>query len=250
MKDMNMFQTNNILGFSYVKTIKKHDLPIEPFTVKRLNSDYHEEVISHQIASATSIRKELKQHEFSEKVVQALPKSSLLQLELYKHETSVWHSWEDYFPFLHYRVMTMSKQELATIQGVDEGIEYRIKDTANDATSFFDWLEKIKTRRYTYVRLQRMFVHILTNTKKKNIAEIITAKQVPYLRLLGMSKSGQAYLNAQKHRIDIPMVTNLNKSVRSLLMLDEKATNTYYSILPTHLKKKMRKQEFALPIRL
>src|SRR5690625_4229306 len=171
-------------------------------------------------------------------------------MEQNKHTTSIWHKWEDYFPFLRYRVMTMSPQELASIQGVDEGIEFRIKNTAQEATSFLDWLENIKTRRYTFVRLQRMFVHILTNTTKESITEITSSHQVPYLRLLGMSQTGQAYLNVQKHRIEIPMITNLNKSVCTLLSLDEKATNVYYSVLPIHLQKKMRKQEFSLPIQM
>src|SRR5690625_6233669 len=92
----------------------------------------------------------------------------------------------------------MSTEELAQIHGVDERLENRIKKTAIKAKSFQHWMEQIKTKRYTETRLQRMFTHILTNTTKKEMEPFLNMQSVPYLRLIGMSETGQAYLNHYK----------------------------------------------------
>ena len=250
LSDMDMIQPNNILGFSYVRTIFEYNLPLKPLTIKRIQSGFHEERILDSIASATSIRKELITHGLIDKVTNAMPDESFHQLQQYKEKSSILHTWEHYFPFLHYQVMTMSKKELANIHGVDEGLEHRIKKTAQDAISFQDWIERVKTRRYTQTRLQRLFVHILTNTTKQTIAKITSMTHAPYIRLLGMSKTGQAFLNSKKKDLTIPIITNLNKSNHALLALDEKVTNIYYTVLPSNKRNQLRQQEFQLPIRI
>jgi len=248
MKQVDMVQPNNILGFSYVKTILENRLPIKPRTIKRIKNHYHEKAITNKIASATSIRKELINNDWSQTVGQTLPKSSVQQLKKYKSITNQWHTWESYFPYLHYRVISMSTEELAQIHGVDEGLENRIKKTAIKAKSFQHWMEQIKTKRYTEIRLQRMFTHILTNTTKKEMEPFLNMQSVPYLRLIGMSETGQAYLNHYKKEIQLPLISSLKNKFRSLLYTDEKAMNVYYSILPSEQREKLRKQEFQLPI--
>lgn len=245
---LDLFQPNNILGFSYVKTIVENNLPIQPITIKRIHNEYHDESISSKISSATSIRKEVMNHDITEKIIETLPQSSLFYFRQYNNLANQWHYWKQYFPYLHYKVMSMTHDELAAIQGVDEGLEYRIKRTATAATSFDDWLERIKTKRYTYVRLQRIFVHILTNTTKKDINRFVQSDHVPFIRLLGMSNTGQAFLNQQKKAIDVPIFTNLNRHNSKALFMDERATNIYYSVLSPKRRINLRKQEFKLPI--
>src|SRR5699024_11234376 len=106
-----------------------------------------------------------------QKINKTIPKQTLYQLTTYKNKTDLWHTWESYFPFLLYRAMTMNPQQLRKIKGVDEGLEYRIKSTAEEAISFEDWMNKIKTKRYTWTRLQRMFTHLLTTTLKEDYNE-------------------------------------------------------------------------------
>src|SRR5699024_9826870 len=144
-----------------------------------------------------------------EQAAQAMPAETIRQLQMYKQKTGRWHTWEHYFPLLHYRVMTMSAKELQDIAGVDEGLENRIKKTAKKVTTFKAWMEAIKTKRYTWTRLQRMFVHLLTNTKKSDMALIHQTPAVSYIRLLGLTGTGQSYLNARKKDITIPIVNKL-----------------------------------------
>lgn len=248
--EIDMMKPNNILGYSYVKTIFSHQLPIKPFTIQRIENDYHEQKITKTIASATSIRNELMKHRLSEKVLNALPSYSVQQLLQYERKTNKWHTWSDYFPYLTYQMTAQSNTELADIQGVDEGIEQRLKKVLLHVTSFEDLIERVKTKRYTYVRLQRMFVHILTNTNKAEVLKFTERNSVPYIRLLGMNQTGQMYLNKRKKELSVPLIANLTKEHKHLTYLDEKATQIYYSILPTDIQQELFQQEFSLPIRM
>lgn len=248
LDEQTFIQPNNILGFSYVKSIIENSLPIEPFTIKRIQNDFHDEDISNKIASATSIRKELNKGVLSKTAIKTLPLASRRELELYKDIASLWHHWDDYFPLLQYRVTTMTIEELKKIHGMEEGLENRIKKTVKEALSFQDWMEKIKTRRYTKVRLQRVFVHILTNTTKEQINQYVKMDSIPYIRLLGMTDIGRKYLNTYKQQIECPIFTNLNNETRSKLFLDERANDVYYSVLSSMHQRTLRKQDFRLPI--
>ncbi|WP_330948434.1 nucleotidyltransferase [Virgibacillus sp. MG-45] len=248
-KDFDLSKPNNILGFSYVKEILEQHLPIKPVTIKRIKNNYHDVDISDTIASATSIRSELlvKQSQLND-LAQTMPSPTFEVLQAYKDKASQWHQWEAYFPFLQYRVLTMGSKELALIEGVIEGLEYRIYKTAKKASSFHEWVQLIKSKRYTWTRIQRIFVHILTNTKKAEIASLNLMESIPYVRLLGMSPSGQHYLNIKKKQMDVPIVTKLSRSMHPMLQIEERATHAYYSILSSAQKQELFRKELSAPI--
>ncbi|QKY68945.1 nucleotidyltransferase [Lentibacillus sp. CBA3610] len=249
--EMDLAKPNNILGFSYVKSIMDQNLPIQPLTITRTKSGYHDRTITGSIASATSIRNELlKTHSISREAVSTLPEETIDQLHNYQQQATSWHSWECYFHLLHYRVMTMPEDELAAINGVDEGLEYRIKKSAHNAHSFHEWMNNIKTKRYTWTRLQRIFAHILTNTKKTDTNTIRNTSTVPYVRLLGMTETGQMYLNSQKKEMNVPLISTLAQGTDPMLSIEEKASHAYYSILPPEKKNAFHHQELEPPIRV
>src|SRR5699024_641214 len=97
-------------------------------------------------------------------------------------------------------------------------------------------------------RIQRMFVHLLTNTKKAEIARIHKAKTVPYVRLLGMTKTGQAYLNQHKKQLNVPLVSSLSRTMDPMMAMEERSTYAYYSICPREVRSTLYQQELQLPI--
>ncbi|MFC3040228.1 nucleotidyltransferase [Virgibacillus xinjiangensis] len=250
-QSMDLTQPNNILGFSYVKAILENGLEITPSTIKRTNSQYHDQSLSGEISSATSIRREiLNSGLITDKATKTLPKETLNLLEEYRTATSAWHHWEKYFHLLHYKVMTMTTSQLSRIQGVDEGLEYRLKKTAKQAINMNEWLHAIKTKRYTWTRLQRMFTHLLTNTTKKDMEGIMGAASIPYVRLLGMSQAGQSYLSQVKKGLETPLITSLGGNAHPMLSMEEKAAYAYYSILPPKVRQEFQKQELSPPVRI
>lgn len=246
---IDLTKPNNILGYSYVQRVINDNLPMDVLTIKRIDSDYHDEEITGSIASATSIRKELlRTDEMTKDTEHSLPNSTVQALLDYRKRASLWHHWEDYFPFLKYRVLTMTAEQLSRIHLVDEGLEHRILRTVKRANSFEHWMNLMKTKRYTWVRLQRMFVHILTNTTKSMIENIHKKSTVPYIRLLGFTEKGQTYLNQIKKHVNIPLITQVNQLKSQTLQLEERASDTYYSILPSNQQASFYHRELQGPI--
>lgn len=249
-KQLDLAKPNNILGFSYVKTILSSPMNIKPMTIKRIQSQYHDEEFTSHIASATSIRKELlDKNKLTTDLQKTMPQASKKALDKYKEKTSLWHSWEHYFPFLKYRVSTMTAEELARIHDIQEGLEHRILATEKEARSFEHWMQLMKTKRYTWTRLQRIFTHILTNTSKDEI-NYVHHENIPYIRILGFTPKGRAYLNQRKKEFEVPIITGLHRNQPALLNIEEKASRAYYSILPPLIKQTMIRQEKQLPIYL
>lgn len=247
--EIDLSMPNNILGFSYVRTIIENNLPINPITIKRKNAEYHDTEINGSIASATSIRRQLFENQLSlSELEYTMPPSTSRELVTYEKKASTLHQWESYFPMLQYRVMTMTHDELSQVHGIVEGLEYRIKQTAKEASSFYNWVERIKTKRYTWTRIQRIFVHLLTNTKKETISTLTSSSSVPYIRLLGMTAKGQAYLNQRKKELNVPLYQKLSRNLHPMLEVEERATYAYYSILPTANRYALIKQELKGPI--
>ncbi|SDJ74514.1 nucleotidyltransferase [Sediminibacillus albus] len=245
---IDLSKPNNILGYSYVKTIYENDLTIKPLTIPRIKNDYHDTDIKHHIASATSIRTELnREGKMTETAQTALSSHMQKIMEEYKQKSGIWHTWENYFSILQYRVLTMSLQELREIHGVDEGLEYRLKTTAPQAGDFTSWMKALKTKRYTWTRLQRIFVHLLINNKKETVASLLESDYVPHLRVLGMNKKGQSYLNQIRKQLNIPLISQLKKKGNPFLAIDERASDAYYSVVDNHSRKDLRLQERVSP---
>ncbi|GIO22314.1 nucleotidyltransferase [Oceanobacillus sp. J11TS1] len=243
---LDLSKPNNILGLSYIRAIKDSNYSIEPFTIQRIYNNYHDTEITGNIASATSIRKEIfKSPSTTERASETMPATTFDILTNYKHQTGYWHEWELYFPFLKYRVQTMSLTELQQIEGVAEGLEHRIMRTAQDACSFQEWMTALKTKRYTWTRLQRIFVHILTNTKK---TENILAHDLGYIRVLAMNKIGQSFLNQQKKKTALPFITKINQIQHPFLQIEERAAKAYYSALSGSKPREFFLQEIKNPV--
>lgn len=242
-------QPNNILGFSYVRAVQSSHLPITMETIKRKQSHYHEEALTTPIASATSIRKQLLQEEADdESIHQSVPKITERLLRHYQHTFGRWHEWEAYFPYIQYRVLSMSLEQLAAIYTVEEGIEHRIKETALSATSFDQWMKLMKTKRYTWSRLQRMFVFILVHVTKQDVHEFTEEQPIPYVHLVGMTEQGRTYLRSVKKDLGVPIITSFTREQHSLAALEERAMQAYYSILSPQNMSKARQQAFSPPI--
>lgn len=249
-EEMDLSQPNNILGLGYVKAILDYDLPLEIHTIKRLQSGYHDQKITNSIASATSIRKEmLANDDLTQNVEMAIPVQTKEQLLEYKLKSGIWHDWEKYFHLVNYRISTMSVEDLQKIHGVDEGLEFRLKETAKAATSMENWIDSVKTKRYTRTRIQRMFTHILTNTLKSELEEYLN-EEIPYVRILGMNKRGQKYLNYMKKDLDIQIITGFKRNMHPLLQIEERASLAYYSVLKPMNRRQLMQQEIKAPLRI
>ena len=205
--------SNDILGISYIKAINKLNSNIEPVCIKRTNA-YNSKKTTGAISSATSIRENIRNNK---SINEFIPN----HVEKYIDKVFI----DDYFDLLRYKII--SSKDLSIYQTVDEGIENRIKKYIFEVNSLEQLINKVKTKRYTYNRLKRMFVHILCGFTKE---EANRCKDVKYIRILGFNKNGKDYLNKIKKTIEIPIVTNYSDLKDEMLEIEFRANSIYASI--------------------
>lgn len=202
---------NDLLGISYIKEIKKKQYPITPFIIKRVG-DYHEKEVKNTIISASLIRTLLSE---GKDIKPFIPDNT--QKYLY-HSLSN----EKYFPYLKYKIL--STKDLSIYQTVEEGIENRIKKAIQISNSWEELIQNIKTKRYTYNKLNRMLIHILTSFTKEEAKNT----NINYIRILGFNLIGKKYLNKIKKNIYIPLITSYKKNISPLLDIEQRITSIYY----------------------
>ena len=221
---------NDILGLSYIKEIIRLNSCMKPITIPR-EDNFNDNFLYDTITSSSSIREHLKNGEM---VTNQVP-------EFVKHflEKKL-HFIDDYFSFLKYKILT-SYDDLNSFQTVDEGIENRIKKFILTSNSYNELMLKIKTKRYTYNKLNRMFTHILCNFTKE---EAKSFNNIEYIRILGFNTNGRNYLNKVKKNVKIPIITNFSSIKNKMLDLELRTTCVYASILSNEEATKLIEMEY------
>jgi predicted nucleotidyltransferase len=220
---------NNSLGYQYVRAIRHRDSDMIPCTMRRKDAAHNDTVFAEgsEIASASSIRRCLMRPDGGvEKTGRVLPPSSLAVLRA-AEERGVLTDWETFFPYLKYRLLSTPRAELSQVYEAEEGIENRLLAKIARSDSFHSFISAVKTKRYTWARLQRLCVHILTATKKDEAKVIALTEEPDYLRLLGMSRAGRHYLALIRKRLDIPLITKIRRHRETMLELDSRAGMIY-----------------------
>lgn len=200
---------NDLLALSYIREIKQKNYNIEYENIKR-TIPYHSGQIEENIASASAIRK---QYQEGKKISNLIPYSPN---KLYKISMSM------YYPILKYKILSEDKN-LKKYQTVEEGIENRIIKYISESNTYEELINNIKTKRYTYNRISRMLLHILTNFTKEEAKNI----KVDYIRLLGFNERGKNYLNKIKKTLDLPIVIGYKKNISKILDIELRITKIY-----------------------
>lgn len=246
---VDLSKPNDILGFHYVKAIHDQHSPIKATTLQRIGAGYHDPDLGHkEIASATGIRRAIASGDQSlESVREFVPHFTYRRLIEAFQKHGMFHSWERLFPYLRHKLLTTPPEMLANIYEAEEGLEHRLQAAVKHTDSFQSFMEKIKTKRYTWTRLQRLCTHILTNTSKSEMATVLGHPQATYIRLLGMSENGRTYLNQIKKDLHLPVVSTLSKHDDPLLTLDNRAADCYSLGYPKHLHSEKLQEEYNMP---
>lgn len=215
LTDKKIDKPNDILGVSYIREILKLNSNITPICIKRSN-DYNSIELNDNITSASSIRYALLNGDNVKNYVPEYVYDYLKNPIFTKN----------YFNLLKYKIMT--ENTLEEYQTVDEGIQNRIKKCIIKSKDLDDLILKVKTKRYTYNKLSRMFIHILCNLKKEEVKKY---NKISYIRVLGFNIKGRNYLNEIKKDIDIPIITNFSRTNDPILDIEMRSTCVYASIL-------------------
>ena len=205
---------NDLLALAYIKEIIKNNYDIEPFSIRR-TSDYHNSNLDSDIVSASTIRKLLKD---------GVNVNNYLPYNIYDYLSEI--DEDKYFALLKYQIIN-NIDCLDKFQTVDEGIENRIIKYINMVNSKEELILKVKSKRYTYNKINRMFTHILTNFTKEDAKDL----EIEYLRVLGFNTRGKNYLNKIKKDIGIPIINKYIPNMYKSLDIEFRVSLIYSLIL-------------------
>ena len=224
---------NNILGIEYLKALKKYKSNIQPVSIARYEAGYNDISYSGNIASATAIRNIVKNGGFDilRRLLPAPSYSILLENIKQGHVVPDLSVFEKQ---IIYNLRKMDVSEIANLPDVSEGLEFAIKNAANSCNTIEEFLNIIKSKRYTSTRIQRILLYSLLGITKKDME--LSKKSVPYIRVLGLNTRGKFLISEiAKANPKLEIITsvkkfvdsNSNKTLQTMLDKDIWATNVY-----------------------
>ena len=207
---------NFILAYSYYKNIRKYAPHIKLLPVKREGQGLNkEEVEDKRFLSATAIRKNIDNsvvsNYLSKEMIENIRASKIL-------------SEEDFFDLIKYKILSLGKVGLKNIYDVNEGLENRIYDMANIATNYQELVNSISTKRYSKKKIQRILLHILTNTTKADYNEFFGTK---VFRILAAKEDKASIIREINNQSNITLVPVLNSKTSGYFVHDIKVSRIY-----------------------
>ena len=190
-------------------------------------------MITDNYASATSIRELIQSRNFFA-LDKLMPKVSydILTDEIKRGHTV--NGIEKYEKEIMFTLRNMTVAQIANLPDVNEGLENVIKNAANSCNNLPEFLNMVKSKRYTNTRLYRILLYALLGFTKEDMEN--SKKIDPYVRVLGFNSKGQRILSEIcGENKKIPVITsvkdftmnNRNKKLLMMLEKDIQATNTY-----------------------
>lgn len=202
---------NDLLALSYIKEIIKNNYPITPISIKRTN-DYHSNSLQNNtnIINASLIREMFLNNQDISPYIPNNTKELLYQ----------YLSLNNAYIILKYNIIN-NENNLSTFLDIEEGLDKRILKYLDTSHTWIDLVNNLKTKRYTYNKINRTLLHLLLNIKKED-----NTKEI-YLRVLGFNNKGREYLKKLKKDTNLDIFTSYRKNKSPLLDLEYHSTYIY-----------------------
>lgn len=189
--DTDLLNAPNLnLGAEYLRAMDALHMPMEVCIIKRIGG-YHDAGM-HAFASASAIRAGIKR---GEDVRIALPEAMHAAID----SASRMHDPDD---LLLYALRGMRPDQIAALPDCGEGLETRVLRCARDASNREELLERLKCKRYTRARLNRLCAHALIGLDQ-GLADRHPLPE--YARLIGMRRDARPLLAEIKRRSRLPI---------------------------------------------
>lgn len=224
---------NNILGVEYLKALKAKKSTITPIAIKREKVYYNDNKIVDDFASATAIRKMLLDKDF-QGLIKVVPRECYNILSKEYEVGNIVFDIQRFEKEIFYTLRKMTITEISELPDVSEGLENTIKNAANFCNNIFDFINMVKTKRYTQTRIQRILLFALLGITKKDVQ--VSKRVVPYARVLGFNEKGKLLLSGiAQNNPKMEVITsvkkfldnNTNKIYKRMLDIDIFATDVY-----------------------
>lgn len=171
---------NTSLAICYLRACLKTNAGFEFFPVER-RGEYHDKTLksdSLSLPSASAVRTAFA-NENLDAVKDSMPKAAYRVLERSKQNNTL----QQYAPLDTLLRWRLRNDNFSQLPDLSEGIENRFRDASNASTRN-EMVLSIKTKRYTYARINRLLSHILTETRACDIPALPN-----YAYVLGFKRS-------------------------------------------------------------
>lgn len=188
---------NTILGIEYIRALHRYHIHLDILPVERTSS-HHNPTLGDSLPSGTALRNAICEN--SSNWHHYLP-PMIAPLAMDIVESNYYANLERYYDMIHLTSRISTKEELRTLQDMSDGLEDAWL-TANTLSSWDQVRESLKSKRYTYARLDRIAAYTLFRRTKKMFQEC--HQQGPtYGRLLAFNDRGRQYLKEKQSSIPI-----------------------------------------------
>lgn len=224
---------NNTLGIEYLKALNSTNSKIRPLTIKRECSEYNSLEINNGFASGTAVREMVYNNDY-DTLFSSMPQSSYEILMESLRSGEFVTGLQDFEKQILYLLRCMSREAIANLPGVSEGLENSIKEAASSCNTLEELIQKVKSKRFTRTRIQRILLYALLGYTKEDMDFV--QSNLPYIRVLGFTDAGKSLLSTiSKSNKRLKIITSVkhftdrckNKKVLNLLQKDLRSTDIY-----------------------
>ena len=215
-------QPNAMLAVEYIRALRS--TAIEPLLIKRVGAAHDDRSIGGAIASASAIRAELTSSAPDWSALSDVVDARTLEALRSSARPSI----EKLFLPLATKIMMSSTEELRSIYGMVEGLEYKLIRAARSTSNYNELIGSMISRRYTRSRIQRLLLHVLTGLTADDVKTFDGEK---YIRVLAFNDRGRQLLKKIKSS-GAPIVVKTARHLTTRLMYDKLSTlETYQRML-------------------
>ena len=217
---------NALLGLEYIRAGLAYNVKLEYIPILR-TSNHHEETLTDELPSGTALRQLITSigNLSSQCITSTGNPSSQLQSTIPPSITSDmtqviengnYVNYNRYHDMVHSLSRRTTPKELEKFGDFREGIEH-LWSKASQQTSWTTATEEIKSKRYTYARLQRMGAY-LTLGITKDVLQNAMEEGPQYARLLAFNDRGRQWL---RNEYEIPLIQKWAKAPNELSALGQ-----------------------------
>lgn len=232
-EEISIFNMPNFtLSLQYVNYIRRNNLNIKYHIIKRISNNYHDSIATSNIASATTIRNLLLN---GKEINNYVP----YQLDKYVDEN---FSENNLFTIIKYMFLTNNTSS----HDDNEGLINYIVNNGNFKTTYNNFIDSLKNKKYTTSRIKRTLLKSILNVKYDS-----NVTYDKYLRVLGMNENGLKYIHTLPKDIKNKIfsspnsINKSNKYLEKLINTEINATKLF-GIITNDVE--IYKNEYILPI--
>ena len=218
---------NNILAVEYIKAILETNSKLSPQTIRRVGAKHDENAAAGEISSASEIRSMLKN---GKSIAEKVPQSTYRITEELTCKGKCPALMDSLEIAILAKLRQMSADDFSRLPDISEGLEYRLFNASRTSCSLNEFIDTVKTKRYTHARIRRLVLSAFLNIDSS------VPDNPQYIRILGMTSAGGKLLHTLKNTLPIIIrkssVDRLKPVPLSLFNLEAAADDLYALAVP------------------